>query len=205
MRLTERKKLILTIIIPGIFAIALAIYGYFILHKNLDKIQTDIADAKNQVKDAQAKVEQMIALEQRLEVLRKEKEGMKDRLPAKTTESFEEFLNSMAKIGQEAQVIISSATVSDDTKKSGPPTAGGSPQMFDKISYNVRVDGDFYQCVNFMFLLEMNKRFIKIDKFSIRPTNLSDVEKKEDIAVKHTLDLKVTTYSYNVPGSATPK
>jgi Tfp pilus assembly protein PilO len=205
MKLTERKLLILTIIIPGVIAIALAIYGYFIQHKNLNKIQQDIADVKNQIKDAQAKVEQMNKLEEKLEGLRKEREGMKDRLPAKTAESFEDFLNSLAQIGEDTQVLINSATVADDVKKSGPPTAGGPAQMFDKISYNVRVDGDFYQCVNFMFMLETNKRFIKIDKFTIRPTNLSDVDKKEDLAIKHTLDLKITTFCYNAPVSAAPK
>ncbi|MFH1226663.1 MAG: GspMb/PilO family protein [Planctomycetota bacterium] len=199
MRLTERKLLILTIIIPGIMAIGLAIYGYFIQYNKLIRIQGEIESVKVQVKEAEAKVVQMIELDKRLDVLRKEKEGIKDLLPVKTDELYEDFLNSMVKIAQEAKLVVHGANVSDEVKKSGPPTGSGGP-TFEKISYSLRAEGEFYDCINFIYLLETNKRFIKVDKISLRPTNLMGVE-KTGTAIRHLLEVKITSYTYISPNT----
>lgn len=189
----------MTIIIPGVLAIGLAVYGYFIQYNQLTKIQGEIENVNSQVKDAEAKIVQMIELDKRLEALRKEKESIKDLLPAKTADLYEDFLNSMVKTAQEAKLIVHGANVADDAKKSGPPTGGGG-LAFEKISYSMRVEGEFYECINFIYLLETSKRFIKVDRFSLRPSNLMDVEKTGE-AIRHLLDIKITSYTYNAPSA----
>lgn len=194
MKLSEKQLLVLTIIVPSIVAVALAGIGYFVFNKKLAKVTETIRDVKVKEEQANKKLGAMEELERKINKLKAEKEAKKDMLPTLSEVTYEEFLNYISKVAEEAPIGVQGAAYVAGVQKSGPPTAAGAIS-FQPLSYTIKGEGSFYDCLRFVYLLETSKRFIKVNRFTLRPTNLQVADKKGE-TIKHSLDLKFTTYYF---------
>ena len=193
MKLSEKQLLLLTIVIPAIVAIALAGVGFFKFSKDISKLSKEIDDVNNQIKEENIRLEKMVELRDKLKKLEAEQDALQSLLPSKEELSYENFLDTLTKFSREAGVKLSSATA--ETGRGGPPVPGGQTTNFDKISYALKIQGDFFQVSNYIYLLETYQRFIKVDNFTVRPLGVITAGK----TTKYTLDLKITSYVYTGP------
>jgi|SRR3989339_39262 len=193
MKLSEKQLLLLTIVIPAIVAIALAGVGFFKFSKDISKLSKEIDDVNNQIKEENIRLEKMVELRDKLKKLEAEQDALQSLLPSKEELSYENFLDTLTKFSREAGVKLTSATA--DAGRSGPPAAGGPASSFDKMSYALKIEGDFFQVINYVYLLEVYQRFIKVDNFTVRPVGIISTDKP----TKYTMDLKITSYAYTGP------
>lgn len=195
MKLSEKQLLVLTIIAPSVVAVVLAGLGYFVFQKKLAKITTDIQSVKTQEDAAKRKLDQMADLETKIKKLKQEKEDKKDLLPTLKEVSYEDFLNYINKISAEAPIALQGATYAGVSTSGGPPSTVQS-SVFKPLAYTIKAEGSFYDCLRFVHLLETSKRFIKVNRFSLRPMNLQTAEKSGE-TIRHSLDLKFTAYYFD--------
>ncbi|MBI5778760.1 MAG: type 4a pilus biogenesis protein PilO [Planctomycetes bacterium] len=192
MKLTEKQLLILTIVIPAVVAIGLAGVGFFVFSKDIAKLNKDIAEVNLRIKDEKDRLTKMVELEEKLKKLRLERDALQALLPTKEEASYENFIDTLTRFSREAGVKLSSATA--DEGRSGPPTTGST--SFDKMAYSLKIQGNFFQIINFVYLLETYQRFIKVDNFSVRPVGAVTADKP----TQYNLDVKITSYVYKEPG-----
>ncbi|MBI4711945.1 MAG: hypothetical protein HY762_01360 [Planctomycetes bacterium] len=195
MKLSEKQLLVLTIIAPSVVAVVLAGLGYFVFQKKLAKITADIQSVKTQEDAAKKKLDQMAELETKIRKLKQEKEDKKDLLPTLKEVSYEDFLNYINKISGEAPIALQGATYAGAATPGGPPSAVQS-SVFKPLAYTIKAEGSFYDCLRFVYLLETSKRFIKVNRFSLRPMNLQAAEKSGE-TIRHSLDIKFTAYYFD--------
>ncbi|MEW6027502.1 MAG: type 4a pilus biogenesis protein PilO [Planctomycetota bacterium] len=188
MKLTEKQLLILTIVIPAVLAIVLAGVGFFVFSKDIAKVNKDIADVSKKIQDEKNRLSEMGKLEERLKKLESEREALHALLPTKEDASYENFVDTLTRFSREAGVKLSSALA--DEGAGGPP--GQQAAQFDKISYSLQIQGDFFQVLNYIYLLETYQRFIQVNKFNLRPSGPVSADK----ATLYNMDLKVTSYVY---------
>src|SRR3989339_1560925 len=152
MKLSEKQLLLLTIVIPAIIAIALAGVGFFMFNKEKGDLNKKIDEITRKISDENVKVEKMVELRERLKKLEAEQDALQSLLPTKEEISYENFIDTLTRFGREAGVKLNSATSYES--RSGPPVAGGQTSKFDKMSYALKIEGDFFQVINYVYLLE---------------------------------------------------
>jgi len=193
MKLTEKQLLILTIVIPAIIAIVFGGIGLFVLNKKIAALNKEITDVSKKIDAENDRLKKMVELEEKLKKLRADQDALQALLPTKEELSYENFIDTLTRFSREAGVKLSSATA--ETGRGGPPVPGGQTTNFDKISYALKIQGDFFQVINYIYLLETYQRFIKVDNFSVRPVGQVTIDKPTQYA----LDLKITSYVYKGP------
>ena len=192
MKLTEKQLLILTIIIPAVIAICLAAFGFFVFSKDIAKLNKDISDIGKQINEENDRLKKMVELGEKLTKLRLEQDALQSLLPNKEDISGENFIDTLNRFGRQAGVQIASATA-DEGRGGGPP--GAQTTNFDRISYALKIQGDFFQVINYVYLLETYQRFIKVDNFSVRPVGQVTIDKP----TQYSMELKITSYVYKGP------
>jgi Tfp pilus assembly protein PilO len=191
MKLTEKQLLVLTIVIPAVIAIIFAAVGFLKFSKDISKLNKEIADVKKQMNDENDRLKKMVELGEKLAKLRLEQDALQALMPPKEENSSENFIDTLTRFGREAGVKLAGAT--PDDSKGGPP--GAATTNFDKMSYSIKIQGDFFQVINYIYLLETYQRFIKVDNFSVRPVGQVTADKP----IQYTMDLKITSYVYKGP------
>lgn len=191
MKLTEKQLLILTIVIPAVVAIVLAGVGFFIFNKQIAGLNKDITEVTKKINEEKDRLKKMAELADKLTKLRLEQDALQSLLPTKEEISIENFIDTLTRFSREAGVNLNSATA--DEGKGGPP--GVAATNFDRISYALKIQGDFFQVINYIYLLETYQRFIKVDNFSVRPVGQVTADKP----TQYSMDLKITSYVYKGP------
>jgi len=191
LKLSEKQLLVFTIIIPAVIAVILGAVGYFVFAKKLAVLTKNINETSTKIKEANDRLKKMEELEGKLGKLRKEQDELEALMPTKEEFSFENFIATLTKLGREANIYLSSVT--PELSKGTPSPTQSS--LFNKISYKLSITGDFFQVIDYIYLLETYQRFIKVDKFSVKPFT----ESASDKLVRYSLDLTLTTYVYNKP------
>jgi len=194
MKLTEKQLLILTIVIPAIIAVVLACVGFFKFNKNIATLSKEIVEVSKKINEEKDRLNKMVELGERLKKLESERDALQAILPTKEEVSYENFIDTLTRFSREAGVKLTSAI--SDEGKGGPPSSGGKV-FFDRISYALKIQGDFFQVVNYIYLLETYQRFIKVDNFSIRPVGMIAADKP----IEYGIDLKITSYVYKPPAN----
>ena len=191
LKLSEKQLLILTIIIPAVIAVILGATGYFVFFKKLSLLTKNINETSAKIEETNDRLKKMEELEGRLNKLKKEQKELEALMPTKEEISYENFIDTLMKLSREANISLSSAI--PEQNRGTQPSAQSS--LFDKISYRLSISGDFFQVIYYIYLLETYQRFIKVDRFSVKP--VSEWSNDKDKPVKYSLDLTLTTYVYN--------
>ncbi|MFH1230156.1 MAG: type 4a pilus biogenesis protein PilO [Planctomycetota bacterium] len=191
LKLSEKQLLILTIIIPAVIAVILGVVGYFVFSKKLSLLTKNINETSTKITEAKDRSVKMEELEGRLSKLRKEQDELEALMPTKEEISYENFIDTLTKLSREANIYLSSAI--PEQNRGIQPSIQSS--LFDKISYRLSITGDFFQVIYYIYLLETYQRFIKVDRFSVKPITESTNNK----LIRYSLDLTLTTYVYNKP------
>ncbi|MCK5579577.1 MAG: type 4a pilus biogenesis protein PilO [Planctomycetes bacterium] len=182
LKLSEKQLLIITVGGSALIAIILVIAGYLFFRKPLKKTQTDIKTIGAEITQLKQRQQSMADLKERIDELRVEIAEDIKQLPSEEEVSYEDFVDTLVNFSLEAQVNLFSVIPSKQA--SGSKTASATP-----TSYQMELEGSFYNLINFIYSLETYKRFIKVIDFKISPS-LSSGE------IKHKMRLLITTYTY---------
>lgn len=196
MRLSEKKVLFVIIVLVLLLALVSAGMNIFVFRKNLEKVRQEIADKNTQIKLAQDQKQQMDQLKKEIALLEQNKKGFEEKLPPKDKiESYEIFIDTLDNICKEADIALKNAKLVKEPPRSGSAGSQQGSTSYEKISYDLQTEGDFFKLVKFISLLEEYPRFIKVNYFTFSPQDLSQVMLTGK--TKHSMTIRITTYVYN--------
>lgn len=198
MRLSEKQLLLVTLGAGGVVAIILAALGFMVFRKNLNQVRQEITDADAKIQNLNKQSNQLEDLKKRVQLLIEKKAQFAKYFPKKEQNTYEGLMDILHNLSREANIFVKNVKQTKEGKTSGPPGTQPTTQGFEKVSYNIQSEGEIFDLIKFLYLLEEEKecgRFIKVDNFSFVPQQ--DPNKAiETGKLKHTMTVKITTYVY---------
>lgn len=182
----NQKKQILLICGSAAAVCALAIGGVYYADGQIDEIQQQIEQKRQEISAAEAKILKVPGLEKDVVVLRENLGEYVKILPDnKNLNDFLRSLNDFEKQSGSRGLRLS---------QKGNPKAIG---RFSMIEYSTQMTGTLWEILRFMNLIESYERFVNISEFAIATGGRGAQEATRDGDEIHTLTLAMQTYSYN--------
>ena len=154
-------------------------------HGKIEGARAEISTLRAGIDTSRKTIEGTAALEREVIVLREISEVMKQILP--DTDDINNLVRTLQHIAEESHVRISAL------KKRAADSQKGKGD-FDKVAYTLSLEGDAFQLLDFLDLIESHGRFMCVPNFRITATQRTQLEKEGVPAHKVTLD--VETYVY---------
>ncbi len=181
---TKKEKMILLVTLIASAVIALgAGTGIYFLQREAGEIQTENTVLESRVAQAQTKIARLPAIRAEREAAQARLEVAESILPSQ--EEIENLVDNLSEFAKTSGVIIEKAAPVRQAAFSGPR---GVVKRFEEATFELDLQSDFFQFVEFVNLLENYKRFIRVDGFAIKSGRTP--EEGLDIA------LKFATFSY---------
>ncbi len=178
----EKMVLLVTLIASGVVALASGTGMYF-LQKNSGELATTNAALESRVAQAQSKINKLATLRAQREQAQVRLVVAESVLPSQ--EELESLVDNLADFARKSGVIITKASPG---RQSAYRKAVGGVKRFDVAEFNLDLEGDYFQLVEFVNLLENYKRFIRVDSFNVKSGRT-----QED---PHDIALKFATFTY---------
>lgn len=166
----------------------------YLQYEKIAEGRTGVATLKQGIEGARKLIEGTSTLERDVIVLRELSEVMKGILP--DTEDVNNLVRTLQKLSEDSGVRISGL------KKKTNDTAARDKTDFDKVAYTLQLEGDAFQFLDFLDLIETHSRFMKVPTLHITAAQRTQLEKEGVPAHKVTLD--VETYVYEPKKDAKP-
>lgn len=191
----ETQKLIISVVIFAVVVVLLCagVAYFFFRCRNLDE---KIAEVKNAVAELDARINQIPALAEKCEVMKREDDEFAAFLPTDQEASIDEFFeDSVFEYGKKTGVRILSAKRVTALAAPRPGLEERGIANVEPVTYDLSLKAGFFAFGKFLSLLESHKRFIRIDSFSIVGAS-PDSQGLADNAVNYDISLQVTTYVF---------
>jgi len=153
-------------------------------YRSIETDRAEITSLRANIESSRKQIEGTPNLEREVIVLREINELMKSVLP--DTDDVNNLVRTLQKFSEDSKVKISGL------KKKPEDTKNKSD--FDKVAYQVSLEGDAFQLLDFMNMLESHKRFMRVPTFRIQAAQRTQIEKESAIA--HRIQLDVETFVY---------
>ena len=205
--MNEKKPLIIASAALGLIILAGGGVLYYLHFVVLPKSQKALDAAQKAVADAQDKKGKIKGFVDQIEVLKKEEEKKKTRIPNLDSKEYDGLANLLDDIRKRAGVDISGGRYSQPkatTAGKGPKGAGAGAATANvhKVQYDMTVKGAFHQLVRYLNLIEKERRFLNVDTFVV--TRGSDSASRGKGVAQAMRDLKITVSSYTYRTAPTP-
>ena len=165
---------------------------YYFQFVQLAAMRQEAADLLDKVKSAKKKSDAIRSLETQKKLLAAKEQELRAHIPDMSRLEYDKFANLLDSKREEAGVFIPAATWMP--VRGGRPLPGRGnrqlPKSMNKVQYRVSVEGDFYQILRYLSILEKLERFIGIDNFNIARGAGSDGEGN------FTRNMGLTLYSF---------
>lgn len=173
-------------IIAGGTACALGLGGLlWWQHGKIEEARATIAGTQASIESSKKLIEGTNGLEREVIVLRELSEVMKGMLP--DDNDVNNLVRTLQKFSEESGVRISGLKKkSIDNRK--------DKNDFDKVGYTLSLEGDAFQFLDFLDLLESHSRFMKVPTFRIVAAQRNQLEKEG--VPSHKVSIDVETYVY---------
>lgn len=194
--MNEKQVTVLTIVLLAVILLVGGAAGYYFYFVLLAERKQDLANLNKQVSDAEKKRDSIPSLESQIAQLEDDLKELLPRIPMRDRLEYDRFANLLDGLRRRAGVQVPSASYSQARASRPVPGRRGRgriPARMHKVEYNVDVKGTFYQLIRYINLLEDQKRFIKVQEFSIVPAGR---EVTPGMAPQRTMNLKVYTFTY---------
>lgn len=188
MALTEKNKTILWLSGAGVFIAGLGYVAYdqgVVTHDELmstnKKLSDDLAEANRQVKAIPELTKEVDSLQTTVTELEGEGPGRSPIIPAiyhsrhphgkykDVIDEYDDLFNAVEAIRKETGILIWGVKRMAQPKAAAAPgkAAVTMPAGFEKVVYELKTEGGFFPLLRFLHGLENNRRFIKIENFTI--------------------------------------
>ncbi len=155
-------------------------------HGQIEESRGQVATLRGSIDTSRKLIETTGALEREVIVLRELTEVMKGILP--DNNDVNNLVRTLQRFSDESGVRIAGL------KKKSDAASKREKNDFDKVAYTLSLEGDAFQFLDFMDLLESHSRFMRVPNFKITATNRSDLEKEG--VPSHKVSIDVETYVY---------
>jgi Tfp pilus assembly protein PilO len=189
LRLGEKQLLIVTVSVSILIALGLGALNIFVFNKNLGKVKQAISEKDSEIDQAKEKKKQMDQLRRDVEQLERDKKIFEEKLPTMSEVIYENFIDTLNIITKDAGILLKNAKLAPKDKK-----AGTGSTSFQVISYDLQTEGDFFDLIRFISILEEYPRFIKVNYFTLSIQDLSQAMITGK--TKHSMNIRITTYVY---------
>jgi Tfp pilus assembly protein PilO len=151
----------------------------------IEEGRASIAATKASIESSKKLIEGTSALEREVIVLRELSEVMKGMLP--DNDDVNNLVRTLQKFSEDSGVRISGLKKkSIDNKR--------EKNAFDKVGYTLSLEGDAFQFLDFLDLLESHSRFMRVPTFRMTAAQRTQLEKEGVPA--HKVSIDVETYVY---------
>jgi Tfp pilus assembly protein PilO len=164
-------------------AIGIGTMIWFSYQENEQK-RSEVVSLRANIEAARKTIEGTRTTEREVIVLRELSEVMKEILP--DDNDINNLVRTLQKFSEESQVRISGL------KKKN--TDSRDKTDFDKVAYTLSLEGDAFQLLQFLDMVESHSRFMRVPSFRITAAQRAQMEKEGLPAHKVTVD--VETYVY---------
>jgi Tfp pilus assembly protein PilO len=161
-------------------------------YEKIAEAQTQVATLRTGIDGARKLIEGTPPLEREVIVLREMSEVMKEILP--DTNDVNNLVRTLQTFSEESGVRISGL------KKKNADSRDKSD--FDKVAYTLSLEGDAFQLLDFLDLIESHSRFMRVPNFKITAAQRAQMEKEG--VPSHKVQLDVETYVYEPKKDAKP-
>lgn len=159
----------------------------------IEQAEKDVASIHAHIDSARKLIEGTARLEREVIVLREMADVIKTILP--NSEDVNNLIRTIYDFADEAEIETKSYKKKANARRQ-------SAGEFDKVSYTLSLEGDIFQFLAFMNLLETHERFIAVPGFRVTAASRRQIE--EDGVARHKYTLDIETYKYEQQGSGQP-
>lgn len=156
-------------------------------HGQIEESRGQVATLRGSIDTSRKLIETTGALEREVIVLRELTEVMKGILP--DNNDVNNLVRTLQRFSDDSGVRIAGL------KKKSDAASKREKNDFDKVAYTLSLEGDAFQFLDFMDLLESHSRFMRVPAFKITAANRSDLEKEG--VPSHKVSIDVETYVYD--------
>ncbi|MHC4713113.1 MAG: type IV pilus inner membrane component PilO [Planctomycetota bacterium] len=182
---TKKEKTVLLVILVASALVALgAGGGVYYLQRKAKEVEAENAVLQSRVAQAQTKISKLPAMRAQRESAEARLVVAERILPSQ--EEIESLVDNLSEFALASGVIIEKAAPIRQGAFAGPR---GVVKRFEEADFELKLQGDFFEFVEFINLLENYKRFIRVDGFSLKSGRTP--EEALDIS------LKFATFTYN--------
>lgn len=148
--------------------------------------RTQVTTLRGSIDTSRKLIESTGALEREVIVLRELTEVMKGILP--DNDDVNNLVRTLQRFSDESGVRIAGLKKKTDAGKKKDKSD------FDKVGYTLSLEGDAFQFLDFLDLLESHSRFMRVPSFRITAAQRSELEKEG--VPSHKVSIDVETYVY---------
>lgn len=183
----NQKKLLAVIGGSAIVLCLVALGGVYFTQGLIDELDAQVAQKKEAVTKAEAKLAKVVALEKDVVILRENLDEYVKILP--NTRELTAFVRMLNQFERQSGI--------QSTGLMPKPRNGVKGERFTPIEYSYEATATLWQCLKFMNLIENYERFVSITDFSISSGGDGRNENTREGDVVHRVRLTLQTYSYN--------
>lgn len=193
----ERQWMIATISGFAVLLLGLAGLCFYEWSSVLGPKQKTRNERKTALATEKANELQIPILEAERKTLEKNQSDFKEKLPTAAEVQLEEFRKTLTNYATQANVIITGIRPVAAAVGPTPGAASAAAKPFDEISFNLDVKGTFATLGNFVYLIEMHRRLIKVESLDLKPDSVTTAAGEElPKVIPAGLTLKLTTYQF---------
>lgn len=182
---SKREKVFLLVLLLGsILLAAIAGTTVYFINKKTTELRTANSALSTRISTAKNKIAQLPLIRQERELAQAELQVAESILPSQ--KEIEMLVDSLSEFARQSGVIIAKA---EPVRQVAYQSARGGAKRFEEAQFDLDIEGDYFQFVEFVNNLENYKRFIRVDDFTI---SAGKVEGEP-----HSVKLKFATFTYN--------
>jgi Tfp pilus assembly protein PilO len=168
----------------GVLCAGLILFGIKSQYENIDTTRAEVAALRGNIEVARKEIDTTRSVERDVIVLREMAGVMREILP--DNEDVNNLVRELQRFSELSEVRISGLKKKPaDSKDKGD---------FDKVGYTLQLEGDAFQLLDFLNLIENHARFMRVPSFRITATQRNQLEK--DGIPAHKIQMDVETFVY---------
>lgn len=183
----NEKKLFLSLLAGGTLVAAGLGAGAWFQRQSVEETRARAAALDGEIADARRRVAGLPRVEREVIVLRDLAEEMKRVLPDEN--DVNNLVRTLNRFSEDAKVRISGLKKNNNDSSGGRRTSD-----FDRVAYSITLEGDVFQVLDFLDMIEGHSRFMNVPTFRFQAAPRVQLEKEGVPAHQVTLD--VETYVY---------
>jgi Tfp pilus assembly protein PilO len=188
----EKGKFILLAVITALVLIlgggAIYYFQFKVLHSKTNELEKIASD----IKESEAKKTELNSLIKSVEEKKNELQALSQRIPPLDQGEYDRFSDDIRLLTQQSGIFITSTSFVQPKAPMGASAGKALPAGISKAEYELTCYGDFFSLINFLNLVENNKRFTSVSFFKITP------EKTSEKGQSSINQMKLTVATYNV-------
>jgi Tfp pilus assembly protein PilO len=189
-------KLFLILVASGVLAAAGLGFGAWSQAESVEQAMARAAGLRAEVQAAEKQLKKSRQVEDEVLVLRALSEEMKRVLPDE--DDVNNLVRTLNQFSEDAKVRISGL------KKKNTDVHGARKKAvdFDRVAYTLTLEGDTFQLLSFLDLIEGHSRFMNVPVFRLQAARREEIEETGGAA--HSITLDVETYAWEPKKGAKP-